>query len=197
MKRFFLLLVLALLLNLFSITPASAHHDPTAPGFIPNEYCDENEIWKDNTTADSNPTGHTFQRYCTTGTRCVENIASDGSTQADCQALGTGGTSKFELGPKPAGLTQLEDLFKQVVNVSVYLAFAAVLVVMVVASIKFITSGGEPKAIAAARDAIVWALLGVLFLAIAWLVLQLISAFTGIEILKTFNIKILCGAGGC
>jgi hypothetical protein len=104
---------------------------------------------------------------------------------------GTSTVSKPDLGPGPAGLNDIETLFKRIVQGSVGLAFIAIFIVLVIAGIKFVTSGGEPKALAAAREAIVWALLGGLFLAIAWLVIQLIAAFTGIDALKIFNIKVL------
>lgn len=89
-----------------------------------------------------------------------------------------------------AGATQLEELFGRIVNISVAGAFMALVVVLVWAGIKFITSGGDSKALSQASQTITWGLLGILFLALAWLILQLIAAFTGIEALKSFDIKI-------
>lgn len=94
------------------------------------------------------------------------------------------------LGPEPAGLTAIEKLFAQVIRISVALAFMALLVMLVWAGIKFLTSGGEPKALQSATQTITWALLGMLFLIIAWLVLQLIEAFTGVKV-TVFGIKTL------
>ena len=90
-----------------------------------------------------------------------------------------------------AGVNQLEELFGRIVNLSVAGAFMALVVVLVWAGIKFITSGGDAKALTQASQTITWGLLGMLFLALAWLILQLIAAFTGIEALKSFDIKIL------
>lgn len=90
-----------------------------------------------------------------------------------------------------AGLQQIEDVFKNVVSAVVGLGFIAMLVLLVSAGIKYLTSGGEPKAIQAAHLTVTWALLGVLFLAIAWIILQLIHTFTGIDV-TIFNIKALC-----
>lgn len=95
-------------------------------------------------------------------------------------------------GPPAAGLTQIEEVFRNVIKISVGGAFIALFVVLVWAGIKFLTSGGEPKALESARDAVTWALLGILFLALAWLILKLIAAFTGIPDLTSFNIKVLC-----
>ena len=90
--------------------------------------------------------------------------------------------------PPPAGLNQLQDLFVRFINLSVGFAFLAVTIVIVVASIKFLTSGGDKGAIAKAQQSITWALLGILFLVIAWLILRLIEAFTGVT-LTTFEFK--------
>ncbi len=92
---------------------------------------------------------------------------------------------------QPAGPDFLNFLVGRIINISVAGAFIAVVVVLVWAGIKFITSGGDSKSLDQARTTITWGLLGILFLAIAWLVLQLIAIFTGIEALKSFDINIL------
>lgn len=95
------------------------------------------------------------------------------------------------LGCGPAGVGDVETLFSRILNISVGAAFVALVVVLVVAGIKFITSGGDAKSLSAASQAIVWGLLGILFMAIAWLILQLIAAFTGIDALTSFNLQVL------
>lgn len=104
--------------------------------------------------------------------------------------------SPADLGQPPAGLDQVENVFERVISGSAGLAFIALFVILVVAGIRFLTSGGEPKTIASARDAITWALLGVLFLAIGWLVLQIVAVYTNVDVLK-FDIKKLCPSAGC
>ena len=94
------------------------------------------------------------------------------------------------MGPLPAGLDQIEDLFKSIISVIVGLGFIVMLVLIVWAGIKYLTSGGEPKAVQSAHQTVTWALLGIIFMAIAWLVLQLIKVFTGIDV-TIFNIKAL------
>lgn len=95
----------------------------------------------------------------------------------------------------PAGLNQIEQVFTSIISTIVGLGFIAMLVLLVIAGIKYLTSGGEPKAIQSAHETVTWALLGVLFLAIAWLILQLIGVFTGVEV-TSFNIRVLCGPNG-
>ncbi len=99
------------------------------------------------------------------------------------------------MNPPAAGLDQIEQVFSNVISVVVGLGFVAMLVMLIMAGIKYLTSGGEPKSIAAAHQTVTWALLGVVFMAIAWLILLLIKAFTGIDV-TIFNAKILCGIPG-
>ncbi len=94
------------------------------------------------------------------------------------------------MNPLPAGLDQIEKLFSNVVSVIVFLGFIVLLVMVITAGFKYLMSGGEPKAIQAAHQTISWALLGIFFMALAWLILKLIEAFTGVNV-TTFNIKIL------
>ncbi len=95
------------------------------------------------------------------------------------------------LGCAPAGVGDVETLFSRLLNISVGAAFIALVVVLVVAGIKFITSGGDAKSLTAASQAIVWGLLGILFMAIAWLIIQLIAVFTGINMLTSFDLQVL------
>lgn len=86
------------------------------------------------------------------------------------------------LGPEPAGIVQLEQLFSRILFLSVGLAFIALTLVLVYAAIKFLTSGGDKKVIASAWQVITWAFLGILFMAIAWVIILLIESFTGVEL---------------
>lgn len=93
-------------------------------------------------------------------------------------------------GPDPAGLDQIEQVFSSIISVIVGLGFMVLLVMLVWAGIKYLTSEGEPKAIQSAHQTVTWALLGIVFMALAWLILQLIKVFTGIDV-TIFNIKVL------
>ncbi len=95
------------------------------------------------------------------------------------------------MGPPPAGLTELENLVANVISVIVALGFIAMFVTLIMAGFKYLTSGGEPKAIQTAHHTLSWAILGILLMIVAWILLQLIQAFTGIEV-TVFNIKTLC-----
>ncbi len=99
------------------------------------------------------------------------------------------------MSPGPAGIPQLEYLFSRIICIIVPLGFTALLVILVWAGIKYLTSAGEPKAVQSAHQTVTWGLLGVVFLAIAWLILQLIQNFTGIEVAK-FTLSSLPGVEG-
>lgn len=86
------------------------------------------------------------------------------------------------MGPAPAGIQQLQDLVTRGINLVVGIAFIAVLIMLVIGGFKFLTSAGEPKAVTSARDTFTWALVGVLFLVIGWLMIQLVVKFTGVDV---------------
>lgn len=98
------------------------------------------------------------------------------------------------LGPGPAGVLQLQQLVQRIINLSTSLAFIAVTVVLVYAGVRFIVSGGEPKSIQGAGAAMTWAILGILFLVLAWLILRLVEAFTGVPVTQ-FCIGLPAGPG--
>lgn len=95
----------------------------------------------------------------------------------------------------PAGLTQIENTFSNFVSISVGLAFVALLVMAIFAGFKYLISAGEPKAVSAAHQTLMWALLGIFFMAIAWIILLLIKEFTGVDVF-IFDVKSLCNVPG-
>lgn len=84
--------------------------------------------------------------------------------------------------PGPAGIVQLQVLFTKAIELVVPLAFVILVLMLFYAGIRFIISGGEAKNIAETSKIITWAILGILFLILAWLILRLIEAFTGIPV---------------
>ncbi len=94
-----------------------------------------------------------------------------------------------DLGPPAAGLNDIEQVFSHVISVIVGLGFIALLVMLLAAGFKYLMSGGEPKSVQSAHQTVTWALLGIVFMALAWLILQLIRAFTGVDV-TTFTFGI-------
>ncbi len=95
-----------------------------------------------------------------------------------------------DLGPPPAGLADIERVFSNVIAVAVGLGSVAMLTLFVWAGFKFLTAGGEPKALQSAHQTFTWAILGIAFMVVAWIVLLLIKAFTGVDV-TLFNPKVL------
>lgn len=86
--------------------------------------------------------------------------------------------------PDPAGVEFLQKTIERIIQISVGLAFVTMLVMLVIGAIKYLTSGGEAKGLSSAANTFTWALLGMLFLVIAWLILKLIENFTGVPVTK-------------
>ena len=188
------------ILLLFTFLPSPAYADHCSPGsqFLTTHhiatYCVGNSIYVDVDNCDDPAAVHHRPfRNCQADEQCYKNPASvgdysDTAENAKCVPnTAPTGTSANDA----AGLKQIEDVFKNVISVVVGLAFIACLIVLIMAGIKYLTSGGEPKAIQSAHQTVTWALLGILFMAVGWIVLQLIKNFTGIDV-TIFDIKKLC-----
>ncbi len=89
---------------------------------------------------------------------------------------------------EPAGIKQVQFVVERVVKALVYGAFMAVTIMMVVAGLKFLTSGGDAKQISAAQQTITWAALGVLFLVMAFLIIQFVATVTGNKAILDFDL---------
>ncbi len=163
--------------------------------FCSDEYPGDERIFEDlnNCTSDPNPENHhRLVGQCGASEVCVPDNAGDYSVYRTVRCVSktaAGGTSASTptscgSGTDPAGLTQIECVFTNVISVVVGLGFIVLLVMLVWAGFKYLTSGGEPKAVQATHQTVSWALLGILFMAVAWLVLQLIHGFTGIDVTK-------------
>ncbi|MBI2596400.1 hypothetical protein HYW46_06765 [Candidatus Daviesbacteria bacterium] len=96
----------------------------------------------------------------------------------------------------PAGIKQIQELILRVINLSVGLVFFVLVIVLAIGGIKFLTSGGEQKAVQSAKSMITWGILGVVFMGLAWLILSLVEAFTGVKVTQ-FNLCVLFPGGVC
>lgn len=81
----------------------------------------------------------------------------------------------------------LEPLFGQVISFVTALAGILFFIMLVVGGIKYLFSGGNPKATESARGTITAAVLGLILIVAAYLILLLLSNFTGLD-LTTFSI---------
>lgn len=88
----------------------------------------------------------------------------------------------MDLGPGPAGILQLKEMVQRFINLSVEVSFVILTIMLIVGGIKYLTSGGDSKAIGSAGGTITWALLGILFMALAWIILLILKGFTGVDL---------------
>jgi len=77
-----------------------------------------------------------------------------------------------------------EAIFSQILTIAVSLAALALFVMLVVGGFRYLTSAGDQKAAGQARATFTYALVGILLLAIAFIVFILIREFTGVDVLK-------------
>lgn len=193
------LLIFAFLLFLLPTTTFANHCtnaqyqqlSPDEKANIEHYYCERNlnQYFLDN----KNDCGHTYQWTCSNSETCsVTPPASQNNptTSNDVNCIPrTGGTPAAA--DDAAGLTQIEGVFRNIISAIAGLGFIVLLVMIISAGFKYLTSGGEPKTIQQAHQTVTWALLGIVFMAVGWLLLQLVQAFTGLEV-TTFNIRVLC-----
>lgn len=81
-----------------------------------------------------------------------------------------------------ATFSGLEDVFSNVVNVAVALAGIIFLIMLLVGGLNLITAGSEAPKAEAAKKTITYAIYGFVFVALSFLVLQLIKNFTGVDV---------------
>jgi len=92
-------------------------------------------------------------------------------------------------GNNPAQLSDLEVVFASVVKYALGFAAIALFVMFTVGGFKYITAGSDPKAMEAAKKTLTYAIGGVVLLALAFLILKLLSVITNIPDLTTFTIR--------
>lgn len=115
-------------------------------------------------------------------TQIVPTIS--GKPGSGCEFIGGDGTSA---NPGAPSLKCLEAVFANVLSAVVTLAGIALFVMLTIGALRFLTAGGDPKAAEAAQKTMTSAVLGLALIIGSYLILRLISAFTGIE-LFTFEI---------
>lgn len=79
-------------------------------------------------------------------------------------------------------LKSLEDVFSNVVSVAVALAGIVFLVMLLIGGFQFITAGSEAPKAEAAKKTITFAIFGFVFIAVSYLILNIISKFTGVDV---------------
>ncbi len=81
-----------------------------------------------------------------------------------------------------AQLRDLEGVFGNVVSVVLGLAGIVLFIMLILGGFGYITSGGDPKKVESARNTLTYAIGGMIFIALAYLILKFIEVFTGVPV---------------
>lgn len=84
-----------------------------------------------------------------------------------------------------SGIAHISDfscVFGNVVGVSISFAGIVLFVILLMGGFKYMTSGGDPKAVDAAQKTITYAILGLILILASYLILVLIRAITGVDV---------------
>jgi len=92
-----------------------------------------------------------------------------------------------DLGPEPAQIGHFNTIFSTILNLAIGFGLLVVFIMLLLGGFSYLTAGGDPKANEGAKKTITYAILGLVMMIMAWFALQLIQAFTGVNV-STFNI---------
>ncbi len=82
----------------------------------------------------------------------------------------------------PAQLSQLEDIFGNVVTSLLALGGIVLFLMLLSGGFKYLTSGGDPKATEGAQKTLTYAIGGFVLLAGSYMILNIIKTFTGADV---------------
>lgn len=82
----------------------------------------------------------------------------------------------------PAQISDIVTVLKNIITILAPAAGVAFFIMLLVGGYKFITSGGDPKAVGSARATLTYAVIGIILVVASWLILQLIANLTGAQV---------------
>lgn len=77
-----------------------------------------------------------------------------------------------------------EAVFLRILTLIVPLSTLALFIMLIIGGIRYLTSGGDPKATASAQQTMTYSILGIVLIVLAYLVFRIIEVFTGVNITK-------------
>ena len=86
-----------------------------------------------------------------------------------------------------ATIQGLECLFSNILSIAITGLGLIMFVLIIVGGFKYLTAGGDPKALESAKGTLTWAIIGLVVAILAWFILQAISNLTGITDLLHFT----------
>jgi len=82
----------------------------------------------------------------------------------------------------PAEISNLEGIFSRIVSVVLGFAGIALFFILIIGGFQYITSGGDPKKAAGAKNTLSYGVYGLILLLLSFLILQVIEKITGAEV---------------
>jgi hypothetical protein len=88
-----------------------------------------------------------------------------------------------------ATISDLQGIFESVVSAAMALAGIVLFILLLTGGFKYITSGGDPKAVEGAQKTITYAIGGLLVILLSYLILVFIRQITGVDVTE-FRIEL-------
>lgn len=82
----------------------------------------------------------------------------------------------------PPTLLGIVDILENIISILAPVAGIAFFIMLLIGGFQFVTSGGDPKAAGQARTTLTYAIIGVILVVAAWLIIQAIADFTGVDV---------------
>lgn len=86
-----------------------------------------------------------------------------------------------------ATIKGFEAIFSNIITVALEFAGIVLFIMFLIGGFKYLTAGGDPKAVEAAKGTLTHAIIGLVVLILAFIILQLIHVITGVDV-TTFRI---------
>ncbi|MBU0572655.1 pilin [Patescibacteria group bacterium] len=81
-----------------------------------------------------------------------------------------------------ATLQGFEGVFENIVTIVLGFGGIILFIMLIMGGFRFITAGGDPKAIEGAKKTLTYAIGGIVLVALSFLILRFISTFTGVDV---------------
>ncbi len=91
--------------------------------------------------------------------------------------------------PETPTIKDFEILFQNVVTAVLGLAGIVLFIMLLVGGLKYLTSGGDPKAVEEAKKTLTYAIGGIILIVLSYLILVFIQAFTGVQVTQ-FKVRV-------
>lgn len=85
-------------------------------------------------------------------------------------------------------LSNLTDIFGNFIGILIPVGGIILFVMLIIGGFYFITSSGDPRRVEGAKNTLTYAIAGIVILASAFFIIQLISAFVGVPSILNFQI---------